>query len=182
MIAYRLSLVGVFLVSRNYYLNFVIVNLSNVKLGAKGLSILKYLLFLLPCFLVTSCIFVPFVESVRDIGATPSHRMALMNETLKDFKQTLSWSDNNRLGKFIREDKFREIIDKFEVDKDTKVIDAKIERVEYANDVYEADVELLMRRYSLNTLVVKEIELNQKWSFSLTDGWKLFDVVFKEEQ
>lgn len=159
------------------------MNLSNVRAGLRSrVRSLKFMLLLFPCFLFSSCIFVPFVESVRDIGATPSHRMALMNETLNDFKQTLSWSDNNRLGKFVREDKSRELVDKFEVDKDTKIIDAKIVRVEYASDVYEADVELLMRRYSLNTLVVKEIELHQKWSFSLSDGWKLFDVVFAEQQ
>lgn len=120
------------------------------------------------------CIFVPMIESVKDVGLTRSHRMQLLSKDVKNFENARYW-DNLSTALAFAEDSHREEL-KLQLKQESKgqkSVDSKISDVEFSSDAYEADVEVASRVYNTSTLLVEQVTEMQHWIFSVSGGWRL---------
>jgi hypothetical protein len=127
-------------------------------------------------FVITAsgCIVVPFIDSVRQVGATKSHRMDLLNKEIERFQVARFWQDMSTALSHVKENE-RANVKKYFLEKfsSARVVSHKIMDVEFTTDAFEASVEVQTRLYEpASPQVVTQNEI-QEWIFSLSDGWKV---------
>jgi hypothetical protein len=123
--------------------------------------------------LLQGCIFVPFIESVKEIGATASHRQQLLPKSLKDFHEAIYWKDMTRASSFVAQDATeKDSIVKTNQNVE-RLVDIKVEQVKYTEDAFEADVTVIIRAYNNKTLVISERRESEAWLYTISNGWKI---------
>jgi hypothetical protein len=136
---------------------------------------LRFFSLLLICaaLQLSGCIFVPFLESMKEIGATVSHRQGKLTKDLKNFHEALYWGNFQTAASYL-DSKVTNPEETLAVDRKTeRLVDMKVEHVKYSEDAFEADVVVVVRAYNNKTLVVNERRENEQWLYSMTNGWKL---------
>lgn len=132
------------------------------------------LLALVSCCLLQSCILAPFIDSFSQAGVTKNDRMRLLGEEVQRFNEALYWGRPDEALRFARADARATLQPGIrKLAKEEKVVDAKVEYVDFAEDAYSAEVNMVVRSYKVPVYIVQNRNEKQKWDFSLTDGWKL---------
>jgi hypothetical protein len=131
-----------------------------------------FLLILLCC---SSCILVPFVESVSQMGVTEGDRTQLLNQEIKKFTDAWYWGNEPQAMKSVAPELQPLIKQEFREQERTKqrVVESKVLSADLDKEAREADVVVLVKAFQPSTLVVHEIEEKQHWMFNMSDGWKL---------
>lgn len=122
----------------------------------------------------SGCVIAPFIESVRQVGATKSHRMELLEKEVNAFQAARYWKDMSVALGTAKESARPQIKEYLRGrSSNVKVVDSKIVDAEFSPDAFEAEVEVESRVYELNTLQVRTEREKQSWIFSIADGWKV---------
>jgi len=132
------------------------------------------MLLVLVLFSLSSCAAVaPLFQAYSQIGVTENDRMVLLDENLKDFQEALYWGDpgaaiamadassHSSLRHQIKESKRSE-----------RIVESKIEMVEFSENAYRADVEVMVKYFKVPYYIVKERFEKQYWEFSTGSGWQ----------
>lgn len=131
---------------------------------------------LLGVFVASSsgCFLAPAIDSFNKLGVTSSDRQALLAERIKLFSDALYWGEPSEAMLFVApahrvtlEPEFRRI------KKQEKIVENKIESVEFSEDARKAKVEMTVRSYKVPFYVVNDRTEIQNWEFNLSDGWLL---------
>ncbi|MGI6524882.1 MAG: hypothetical protein ACOX2O_06265 [Bdellovibrionota bacterium] len=137
----------------------------------------RSLLALLLMFGVSGCVLVPFISGFRELGATADSRQELLNKTIKNFQVAIKSSNITAALSFIDKDnkELREAIrDEMRRTKDKeKIVDSRLDFVEYDDDSYHADVEIRTKFFKVPYYVVMERLEKEKWEFFVRKGWQL---------
>ena len=62
-----------------------------------------------------------------------------------------------------------------------RLVDARIERIDFSSDAYKAGVEVQIRYYEVPFYVVRSRHETEQWAFSLSDGWKVEQREVKDD-
>ena len=134
----------------------------------------KLLLIIFLPLMLQGCLLVPFVESASQAGVTKGDRQALLSQSLKKFQEALFWGDTGKALVFANFEEKKNLKDYIEkIVKNKKVAEAKIISTDLDEAVQNASVTVRWKTYDLSTLVIKESEQTQNWSFYFGDGWKI---------
>ena len=143
------------------------------KLAISSLTLSLTLALTLAVFIQTGCIFVPIIDGVKKVGLTKSDREALLTPKVKDFQDLVYWSKFQEAGVFIKEDvrgdQLRELSRKY---KDYRLVDSKIDFIDFNESGDAATVSVTARRFKVPFYIVEDYAEDQKWEFSLSDGWR----------
>jgi hypothetical protein len=134
------------------------------------------------CSALSGCIAVPFIAGYKEMGFSKDDRMRLFEEELKEYSHALSDGRPSKLASFVPETKqnsFRR--DVRAMLRERKIVDSKIDLVEFDKDAQTADADIIVRYYRIPQYVVKEEYESQKWEFSVSDGWKLVSREVEQE-
>jgi hypothetical protein len=128
------------------------------------------------CFL-SGCIFVPVIESVRELGFTKDQRSEQLPKVLKTFNDDVYWSKSSELQAMFDRDLSKESRSALlRPKKNLKTVSTDIDVTDINPDATEARVEVTRKRYSLDTLIVEECPEAQLWIFRSGKGWRLNEV------
>lgn len=134
-------------------------------------------LIILTTLFFQGCILAPAIQGVRDIGITSGDRQAKLETTLKEFKVGLEWASPLKLYA-LSEPEAKEALQKMVkgLGKSTKITEAKVDDSLLSEDGYEATVLMTVKFYKIPEYTVRERVDEQKWKFSISDGWKLASI------
>lgn len=120
------------------------------------------------------CILAPIVEGVRQSGVTKGDRMALLPEEVKKFNDSLSWRDSDLTLKYVTDTGRREILEQLKKQSENEhIVESRTGFSEFSDDAYDATLQVAVKYYLVPYYIVKERREEQRWKFSLTEGWKL---------
>lgn len=113
-------------------------------------------------------------DSIRRVGITAADRERLLPQAVKQFQDNLGWQDISRALTFATEEYRVELRDTLMKTKDSvRTVESGVDLVEFENDSYEASVFLTIKSYSIGYYVIEPHKEKQRWTFSLSDGWKI---------
>jgi hypothetical protein len=135
---------------------------------------------ILVIFFLNGCILVPFIDGVKKIGVTKSDREKLLKPIVERFQELVYWNKWEEAGHLIvqesRSKELRQILNRA---KGFRLVDSKVDFIEYDKDSSNAVVDLTIRRYKVPFYVVEEFQEQQNWTFTISDGWKFVSVIEK---
>lgn len=144
-------------------------------MNLRGLALSGALVFIVTP--VTGCIFVPVIEGVNQMGLTKEDRASLLPGEVKRFQDARYWGNYlNALSYVLDESKDSIGKQLRRRPEGEKIVKSELREIELSPDGHEADVEVLMKRYDQNTLVVRNIEEVQHWRFLMGKGWRLLSM------
>jgi hypothetical protein len=132
--------------------------------------------------LLNGCIAVPFIAGYKEMGFSKEDRMRLFEEELKNYSHALSDGRPSKLASFVpdtKQNSFRR--DVRAMLKERKIVDSKIDLVEFDKNADTAEAEIIVRYYRIPQYIVKEEYESHKWQFSVSDGWKLISREVEQE-
>ena len=147
--------------------------------------VVRILSFLAISFVMAGCLFVPIISGFRDMGATADARQEMLKKAVKAFHDAVRSSNMTVAMSFIDKEKNPELREAIRNemrrlrDKE-KVVDSKLDFVEYDDDSYTADVEVRSKFFVVPYYVVNEKLETEKWEFE-TIGSKWILVSRKSE-
>jgi hypothetical protein len=123
------------------------------------------------------CIFVPFIEGVKEMGVTKSHRLQLLEKSLVNFQSNRGFENLSQVLMLVEESR-RDIVKNHLKSRwaSHKPVDQRVIDVELSEDGYEAKVDIMARGLNRQTQVVEEQEEMQHWIFEIDSGWKLLEI------
>lgn len=131
-------------------------------------------LLLVLSMLLSGCIFAPILSSINESGVTETGRQFSFNQSVKEFNSALFWQNYPKAQRFALTESDIDIKKSLTGgDKNARVIEAKVEDVNFIEDSYTAEVSLALRIQEYDTMIVAPKSQRQTWVFSLEDGWKI---------
>lgn len=134
-------------------------------------------LILTTCILLTSlsgCILVPAVDSARKAGLTKLGRQEALESRLREFHNALFWGRFNSAVAFATPENESVLRNQFRNNQGKRrVVDSKVEYINFDEDAYKADVEMELRYHNLATNIVTPARKFEEWQFSVSDGWRI---------
>lgn len=116
---------------------------------------------------------VPLIDSVSQMGLSQSDRERLLPREVKRFHDYLYWGKPlDALGLVKESD--REMVAK-DIEKElegVRIIEAKIDRVEFLDNANAAEVSVTVKRFKVPFYIVEDFKQKQRWEFTLSDGWR----------
>ena len=139
------------------------------------------LVILLP--FVSGCgLIAPLVGSVHSIGVTEGDRQGLLPEELKSFNTALYWGTPQQALSHVLPEGRQTVSEQLRKSRsEERVVDSKVEYVDFADDAYTAKVDVTFKYYKVPFYIVTERKELQTWKFSMNGGWKLESREFKKE-
>ena len=135
----------------------------------------KILLALVLAISLSGCLLVPFINAYNEMGWSPESRKELLSKSLKRYSNSLSSQNIQDLANFITADKRYELARGF-VDPNTKMVDGRINFIDFDSDAKKANIDFVVRYYQIPFYVVKERTEKLTWEFEGSDdGWKIHD-------
>ncbi len=134
--------------------------------------------FICAMLLVVGCagcvVLAPVIDGVRQTGVTESDRQRLLTEEVKKYYDALYWG-NPSVATTFASDRGREEIAQYmkNRDRNERLVESKVESVNFTNDSYAAEVEITERFYKVPYYMVNSRLQHQEWEFSLLSGWKI---------
>jgi hypothetical protein len=131
--------------------------------------------FLIGLLLSSSgCILAPAIDSISKVGIRAADRENLFQKEFQKFHEARYWSDPLTATAFCVEAERVNCGNNFRKSaKNERVIESNIDSVEFVDESYTAIVEVRVKAYEIPYYVVKERIEKQRWTFTLTNGWKL---------
>ena len=127
---------------------------------------------------LSGCIFVPFIDAFKKTGATEGDRMALLAPEVQRFSEAIGWGKKSEALTFVLDESKKDISGQLKkVGSEERIVDSKVDEVEWANDAYDAHVAVKVQYFLVPYYVVKTRTEQQHWVFSLASGWKLKERV-----
>jgi len=134
------------------------------------------------CLALSCCLLVPFIDAFKQTGATEGDRMALLPPEVKKFTEAVGWGNKTEAMGLVAEEARKEIAKQLKgVGTEERVVESKVEDVEWFDSARSAKVELKVRYFMVPYYVVKTRTEQQKWIFALSSGWKLKERMVVEE-
>jgi hypothetical protein len=139
---------------------------------------------LLALFILSGCVaLAPVIETYRQLGVSSSDRAALLDKHVKDFHEAIYWGQSHTALSLADESVRVELREKIrDAHKNVKLIDSKIDFVEFNDDVNEAKVDVAVKYYKVPFYVVNEKVEQQEWKFGAGSGWKYYGTIKTEER
>jgi hypothetical protein len=137
---------------------------------------MKFKITLLVCLSVflSGCIFAPILSSINESGVTEKGRQFSFNQSVKEFNSALFWQNYPKAQRFALTDSDLDIKSSLTGgDKNARVVEVKVEDVNFIEDSYTAEVSLALRIQEYETMIVAPKSQKQTWVYSLEDGWKI---------
>jgi hypothetical protein len=133
---------------------------------------------IMTCALVVTtlpgCVLVPFIQAFKEAGATEGDRKKLLGDEVKKFSDGLLWANKTQALSVASDEAREEIASQLRAIGDAeKVVDAKVEDIQWGEGAYGAKVALKVRYYEIPFYVVKTRLEQQQWEFSVAAGWRL---------
>ncbi len=120
------------------------------------------------------CLFAPGINSIQKAGLTESGRRGSLDDTVKSFQTALFWENYPLAQDYVAPDKVEDVRAKLkEKREDGRIVESKVEAVNYYDDSYRAEVDLMVKVKDSDTMLVTPQSERQVWVFSVYDGWKL---------
>lgn len=127
---------------------------------------------------LSGCIFVPFIDAFKKTGATEGDRMALLAPEVQRFSEAIGWGKKSEALTFVLDESKKDISGQLKkVGSEERIVDSKVDEVEWANDAYDAHVAVKVQYFLVPYYIVKTRVEQQHWVFSLAGGWKLKERV-----
>lgn len=139
------------------------------------IGFLKKSFTLLCLFLVLpGCFLAPTMDSISRAGLTPGDREALLPERIKKYGDSLYWGNPNQALAFVDPGAKEKILDELRSrSPDEKIVETKVLIMDFNEDAFVANVDVLIRSYKVPFYIVNERKERQVWNFSFTKGWRL---------
>lgn len=132
-------------------------------------------------FFLQGCLFAPGINSIQKAGLTESGRRSSLDESIKSFQTALFWENYPLAQDFVAEDKVEDVRAQLKEKREIgRIVESKVEAVNYYDDSYKAEVDLLVKVKDASTMLVTPQTERQVWVFSVYDGWKL-DTIGEQE-
>lgn len=132
------------------------------------------LLLVSACFVQQGCFLAPAIDSFNKLGVTESDRKALLGERIHRFRDALYWGEPGEAIAFVLPQSRQMLEPAFRrIRKEEKIVDSRLESVEFLENGYKADVEMIVKYYRVPYYVVNERTEKQVWEFNMSDGWLL---------
>ena len=127
------------------------------------------------------CVLVPFLQAFKEAGATESDRMTLLAEQVKKFNAAVVWGNRSEAASFVDSEARERIAPQFkEAKEDERIVDSKVDNVEWGEGAREATVSVKTKFYRIPVYVVNTRVEEQRWRFTHSDGWRLTDRSVRE--
>jgi hypothetical protein len=130
---------------------------------------------------LSGCVLVPFLQAFKEAGATEEDRMALLEQDLRRFNSAVVWGNRAEAMSFVAADSRSKVQSTLKArDEDERIVDSKVDAVEWGEGAREATVSLKVKFYKVPVYVVNTRSEQQRWSFSHADGWKITERTVDE--
>jgi hypothetical protein len=134
---------------------------------------IKIVAVLSVCLLICGCILIPAIDGVKKMGFTKSDREALLQPEVERFQEYVYWNRWQQAGAMVRDDLRNEMIkERLAKAKGYRLVDSKVDFIEFDEDGSKALVDLTIRRYKVPFYLVEEVAEQQTWEFTVSSGWK----------
>lgn len=127
---------------------------------------------------LSGCLLVPVIDGVKKIGVTKSDRMALLPERLEQFNQAMYWGrSDDALAYAVPESRPELVKSMREAAKfQERIVETRVDHIEFNDDGTAATVEVTVKAFRVPVYVVNDSPKQQRWEFSLADGWQLVGI------
>ena len=127
---------------------------------------------------LSGCLLVPLVDGVKKIGVTKSDRMALLPEQVENFNQAMYWGRSDQALTYAVPESRTELVKSMrEAAKyQERIVETKVDHIEFNDDGFEATVDVTVKAFRVPVYVVNDSSKQQRWVFSLTEGWQLAGI------
>lgn len=123
---------------------------------------------------LSACILASGIDSFKKLGVTDSDRATLLSDQLKAFHEALLWGKTDEALLYCSEESRPQMLAALRKNgSQEKIVESKVEHVEFLPGMSEADVETVVKYYEIPLYVVRERREQEKWKFSLGDGWQI---------
>lgn len=132
---------------------------------------------------LSGCLFaVPLIEGFQDTGVTEGGRASQLKEDLRFFHHAIE-DGNKATAVAYASDEFRDEFKTFlrKFSRSEKIVSAKVDFIDMADDAYSATVEVYVKYFTQKYYIVQERLIEEKWEFSLGEGWRLQSYSVLEE-
>jgi hypothetical protein len=127
------------------------------------------------------CVLVPFLQAFKEAGATEEDRMALLSDEVRKFNAAVVLGDKMQAGTYVDPEARARISPQFKsTDDEERIVDSKIDNVEWGEGAREATVSVKTKFYKIPVYVVNTRVEEQRWKFTHSNGWKLTDRSVRE--
>lgn len=141
------------------------------------MKIVMPLILLAVASVFSGCIMAPVVGSIQESGLTESGLQTALNDAVKEFNNALFWQNYAKARTFASEEDAVNLNSTLAAKKEQgRVVESKVEGVNYIDDSYKAEVDVAVRVQNFSTMIVANQVDKQVWKFSIYDGWKLESI------
>ncbi len=120
------------------------------------------------------CVLVPFIDAAKQAGVTKGDRERKLAEAVKGYENALYWGNTPEALAFVTEEARPKVQHQVALDKrERRIVSTNVLETNFDESAHQATVTVATKRFSNDTLVVKEEFEKQQWEFSLAEGWKL---------
>ena len=126
--------------------------------------------------LLSGCVLAPAIDSVKRAGVLEGDRQNLLSQEIKHFSDVMSLGQPTKMLEFVAADRLSQIAPDLKKNfKNEKIVDCSVDDVQFSNDSYDADVKVRIKYYKVPVYVVDERLEHQRWTFSSSTGWKIYE-------
>ena len=132
---------------------------------------------------LSGCMLAPAIDSFNQLGVTKADRMQLLPLNVKRYQDALYWGRPDEALMYVLDTSRPALSDNLRVSrKSERIMESSVEGVDYSEDAYTAEVEVIVRflNTKFHTNVIEERTEQQEWAFSVNEGWKLKSVQRKD--
>lgn len=143
---------------------------------------MKKLFLLLFLINLTACPLIPVFDTFKQMGMTEDSRKELLPKKVKNFYNDLMSQRFLHMGQYLAEERREALLaDLRKNRKDEKIIEGKIDLLDFYDNTNRAEVEMIVRYYQSPYFIVKERIEQQTWKFyGSNSGWRLYRRSFKD--
>jgi len=132
--------------------------------------------------MLSGCIIVPFIQAFKETGATPADRMALLQPEAKKFSDAVVMGNKIAAMAFVLPESRSEVSKQIKgKNEDEKVVETRFDDVQWGEDAWNATVTMKVKYFKVPFYIVETRTEEQRWEFSMADGWKLRGFSIVEE-
>lgn len=129
------------------------------------------------CVSLSGCILVPFIDSFKESGVAESDRVRLFDKQIRQYNYALADGRSGRLLAFVEPESKESLRPQFRnLFKDQKIVDTRVDMVDFEEESYVANVDLEIRYFKVPQYVVQSRIEQQQWKFTLGSGWQLVSI------
>jgi hypothetical protein len=127
--------------------------------------------------LLSSCLFAPVIQEIQGFGIGPEDRQNKLSEDSRTFLDALYWKRAGMVLDYAKPE-FRDELKSILRGRssDERVVESRVDFIDFDEESYAAEVEVVVRYYTVPYYVVEERREIHNWLFTLTSGWKIAKI------